>query len=196
VKVALVILGLLAITFGVVIVWGVSRGGDAGTGGWFGKPPPASAGGKPDEDSLADWDIPPIGEMLAPALAPFATPVKVSRPAAEIPAHGETQLTVGESDEDFQTARLTLNSGAAARVRADPDDDTPEDATACLCQDGGLVDAGFFDQCGKRWKADRRTSDGRILCRAGDEKNTLVFGPRGGTLTVAADASAARVSVR
>jgi hypothetical protein len=195
-KAALVILGLLAITFAAVVAQGFSRDADARTSDVFGKPPPVAANGEPDEDSLARWPAPPIGEMLSPLLAPFATPVSAMPGEVDVAARGESRATIGKSDEDYQTARLTLISGDAVRVRSDPDTDTPKAATVCLCRKDALVAARIFDACGTRWKLDRSTPDGGYRCVEGDERNTLVFGSRGGALAFAADVSPARVSIR
>lgn len=191
-KVALILLGLFAITFALVVGSGAARTDEQTSGGWFGKAPPVSASGEPDRDSLEGWEVPP----LAPLLARFAPPIRVSALEARVPAYGATDLTVAPSKAEYQVARLTLAEGTAARVSSAPADEGTDGAAVCLCREGALAEVALFAGCGSRWLSDRRASMTLLKCRAGDEKSSLIFGRLGGRLSFAAGASAAQVSVR
>jgi hypothetical protein len=184
-KLFLVILALVAVSFVVLIGYGAGRDGEGSSTSWFGRAP-QSGGARMDEDDVEGWTPPPAVELIAPFVQPFAPPFAVSRPVTRIEGGSAPDLAIAASTERFRIARVTLTEGTSAVVTGDTEDDDRDPAVLCLCRPGALVAEAALAQCGARWKEKRRQTVGGLTCRDGDDKGSLPFGPAQGRMSFAA----------
>lgn len=140
-----------------------------------------------DEDALEDWRPPALGEVMACALAPFAPKLALDQPIVEAgadalrPAQRIAPRDPHGGKDSMRIARVGWRSGAPMLVRHDcSDDDTCQEI--CLCPSGVAYDEDLFDDCRKSWVKRRKTNDGRLLCRDGDNAGALVIHRNGGLI--------------
>jgi len=206
VRVLAVVLILLGLAFAGVVVFGLVRHGqgdgtrvaerplppkcaavDAGGGRLTGAP--RMAGDEVDEDALEDWSPPNLGQAMACAFAGFAPRVELKPARVDAGANAMAPQTRriprdrGAGKDDMRIARLRWQSGAPLLVRHVPPRDDADPQVICLCPPGRTYDEDLFDDCPESWSKRRRTGDGELTCREGDDSGTLVIYREGGAVS-------------
>lgn len=190
-KALVIVLALLGLTFVGLVVFGVARDRDpapSAKSGAFGSPPPMD-GGEPDEDALEDWKAPPVGELLAAALSPFAKKLELEddRIDARSPTMGmqPDRVVAPPSRDKMRVGRAVLESGLGAVVRYScahrPNENRRCPQQVCACAPG-VHDDDDFEACGDGWVNARREGDDSIRCEARHARPALVIYREGGVI--------------
>lgn len=206
-RVLAVVLIVLGLAFAGVVVFGLVRHGQEADGPQIAKGPRAprcaavdAGGGKltgapkmdgdeVDEDALEDWSPPDLGQAMACAFASFAPKVELKPARVDAGANAMAPETrsvprdPGAGKDDMRIARVRWQSGAPMLVRHAPPRDDTEPEVICLCPSGRTYDEDLFDDCPERWSKRRKTGDGELRCRDGDDSGTLVIYREGGSVS-------------
>lgn len=182
VKLVIVILLLVAVSFVAVMVYGVTRDepppATTAKRDECGRPPPID-GDDPDPDVLEDWCPPDFGSLVDKARLRFTPSLDVEQPEVSVNGVRAETRRVAPAEDRVRIARVALVGGRAAKVTSQRLDG--ESDTICLCRADQPVDPDDFPGCGSRWLAKQVSSK----CKDGS-LGVLPFGPLGGSLSFAA----------
>ncbi|HWW26078.1 MAG TPA: hypothetical protein VNZ85_09325 [Caulobacter sp.] len=167
--------------------------------------PPTSRDGAIDKDALANWEPPPMAEVMGKLSRPFAP--KLLKKAFELTGQpgsglaGDTpgELPISPAEKDMRIARLRLVEGRGAiatyQCVAGKGEICPQ--VACLCHEHMVLGEADVEACETSWRRVRSTADGKFLCRENDDDVSVVIYRLGGRILVAPmGEQAATVSIR
>ena len=164
--------------------------------------PPTGSDGKIDEDALANWDPPPMAEVMGKLTRPFAP--KLFKKAVTV-TEQTGALPIAPADKTMRIARLRLITGLGAVVKYQCEDKSDEEGregetcpqVACLCHEKTILDEDDVEDCEKPWRNARASGDGKFVCRDKDDDVSAVIYRDGGAIVVAPmREEAVEVSVR
>lgn len=190
-KVVIIILVLIVIGFGVAIGVAVYRA-TTPPAPPSAHGPPTGSDGKIDEDALANWDPPPMAEVMGKLSRPFAPKLFKKAINVTVQAGSEGTQPIPPADKTMRITRLRLITGLGAVVTYGCEDKTDEEGregetcpqVACLCHEKTILDEDDVEDCEKPWRNARASGDGKFVCRDKDDDVSAVIYRDGGALVV------------
>ena len=187
-----IVMVILAVSFAAVAVYGIARDPDAANAaGGCGGPPPMR-GGEVDEDALQDWCPPSFGALATSLLAWFGPSVALTPAPVQLGEGADLGLPVPAARDKTRVARFDWLSGAPVRISYPGLPGRDRAQTTCLCRPGATLDSGPVQACGESWIR-RRTQAGVLTCSRDDDRIAIVLHPEPGTVTLRALGGSASV---
>lgn len=150
--------------------------------------PPTGSDGKIDEDALANWDPPPMAEVMGKLTRPFAP--KLFKKAVTVTEQTGV-LPIPPADKNMRIARLRLITGLGAVVTyscEESNDEGREGETCpqpvCLCHEKTVLNEDDVEDCKEPWRNARAAGDGTFVCREKDDDVSAVIYRDGGAIVV------------
>lgn len=180
-KVLIIILAVVAVSFIGLLVYGESRGEQPKKS--CEQVPNLNSDDGPSEDDLEKWCPPKIAEKTRWLQALFAPDLGLKKPMELKSSSGliEASFPIGRSDKKVRSAHIELVTGNAAILSGDK-------GKLCLCRPGvPMNDLLFGGNCPDRWKSDHdKVEPGKPprICKKGDDAGILPFREQGGVVVL------------